>query len=103
MQAESKEERRRKNKLRMRARARKFKKLGLCTYCGTEPAMKGRKYCKKCADYISRRDKLKREERRKMHLCTKCGKPLAPEYKFLHCEECRRKERAWSHGEKYKK
>lgn len=101
--AMSAEERRNKNARNVKRRTNRLKRLGLCIYCGTEKHMRGKVYCKSCADWISKRDKLRRDERRKKHLCTKCGKPLPADDKHAVCEECRAKSRAWSHGEKYKK
>ena len=90
------------------------KKAGVCTQCGREDAftMAGRAKCAECAEKhrlhqaarladpvkkkaAADRVKAKKEERAAAGLCTDCGRPTEPPYRW--CPTCRAKGRARHH------
>ena len=57
-----------------------------CIKCGEQDArtLSGKVHCKKCADFISRKNQLKRAELKQAGLCCYCGKPM-PEDRIGYC------------------
>lgn len=64
---------------------------GLCLTCGNK-AEDGAHYCRKCREFISKRNKILRKERAEKGLCTMCGRKLREadlERGFKRCAKCR--------------
>lgn len=94
-----KKDRTRQNERRKQKRI-EWAAAGLCTKCGKNKAMPGRKLCEACAEkerikgrknYFSRADKMQQsyKARKAAGLCVKCGKPAV--YGQTLCEDCRLK------------
>ena len=97
--AGTKRDRTRENERRKQKRL-EWAAEGLCTRCGKNKALPGRKLCEACVEkervkgrrnYFSRADKMQQsyKSRKAAGLCVKCGKPAV--YGQTLCEDCRLK------------
>lgn len=89
-----------------------LKEHGICVQCGQRDAFPGYVRCPECIEKATityarcRDDKDKKakynaherergkqlyEERKIKHLCTRCGKQLAEDYKYFTCDSCRKR------------
>lgn len=70
-------------------------KDGKCQSCGGVNDRLGKLYCKACADYRSRIQLIRRNERIEAHQCVRCAKPLPDNCTTRECDECRSKTNAY--------
>lgn len=76
----------------------KWKKLGLCTNCGTREALRGFVRCQKCLDHHKKDEREKRKNHISRGLCTRCGG--INKGKTNECESCMVKKRPQARKDK---
>lgn len=79
---------------RQQARRQQLVRQGKCARCATRRREKGLKMCRPCLDECNDAATALQLFRKRMHLCTDCGKPAAVRYlgdgsvkQLVHCEE----------------
>ncbi len=64
------------------------RQAGICPYCYEQnPVIPDTGYCRSCADKVSEASKLQRAERKRLGLCSNCGK-VPTRTGYVNCEEC---------------
>lgn len=63
---------------------------GRCPKCGgARPLEPGKRKCRECLEKSRQSQRERRKARRESGACTRCGKPLPEDSKYLQCEVCR--------------
>lgn len=63
---------------------------GKCPRCGGQhPLQRGKRVCLECSLKQSEQRREKRKFCRENRLCTRCGKPLPEDSRYVQCQDCR--------------
>ena len=78
------------NRQKARENYQYYVRNGRCPKCGGKnPVMEGKHVCRECALRLSEQRHARRIFYKESGLCSRCGKPLPEDSRFLQCEDCR--------------
>ena len=94
-----------------REQRKALKERGVCTRCGKRKSKPGRTVCRLCSQVEVERGRAyykrflakngavgKHQYYLDHHMCTKCGKKLADDYKYVYCIRCKLKQHLHNGG-----